>query len=595
MKPPSKFWLYAIVCFTFCLTIAGVIFTYTSYHKAQDQAITMGKKQLRMINQSAIKLISHSIEAYQSALSMYVDDYIEDTNSLTLKPAVLLPSLTNNKSAAVGLYLIDQEQHILSQVFFQDDTQSEQTALTKKIIDDIASNNVFADQDIQNGSVFFAGQESYLNLYSTFIFDDTPLTLAMPIQLQTLYREDFANDSGLSGYTMVKDQAMEIVMHPSDEQIGLSIVDDRYDKFPNLDFTDLRRLENDQRQHEKGTAMYYSYWWNQDVPQKVLKLSAYEWFSVGNTRLIVASNSDYYERNGLLLQDSLILIGLLVFLLIIIVLLTFFIRNYIKRNRIFIEYKELQSRQQLLKEKHEIEKAMIQESKLETIGVLTTTIVHDMNNFLTPMIGHLQLLIDEHKDDPALVDDLHEVYHAAEKGKELSTNVLRFSKIDSHQKTKTSITETLQEAVTTIRRLLPKRISIDLDLREVGYGLFDAVDLQVIIYNLLMNVYQANANCVIRLSHYTYLVNFQFSDIPHSMKNKRIALIEIADNGPGIPEAMQKKIFTRFFTTKSASGGTGLGLFTVASIVKKNDWLIELRSDSKGTTFYLGIPIDSDE
>jgi len=592
MKPPSKLWLYLIIVLTFSLTTAGIIFTYTSYHKAQSQAITLGKKQLATINQSAIKLIRHSIDGYKASLSLYVDNYIEDTHSPNLNQAATLPGSANATNAAIGLFLIDQNQQIQSKVSFKNIPSLKEQTVIDNSIADIASNDLLANHYVTNGGIYFAQHNAYMNLYKSFTLNDQTLTLVMPLQLQTLYNTDFANDSGLSGYTMVKDKNMKIVMHPSGDQIGLSIVDDRYDKFPNLDFTDLRQLEKEQRQFEKGTAMYYSYWWNEEFPEKVLKLSAYEWISVGHTRLIVASNSDYYERNGLLLQDSLISLGLLVLLMIIIVLLTFFIRNYIKRNRIYIEYNELQTRQELLKEKHEIEKSIIQESKLETIGVLTTTIVHDMNNFLTPMIGHLQLLIDENKSNSALVEDLEEVYHAAEKGKELSTNVLRFSKIDVQNKKEISIADTLNEAITTIQQLLSNKMSITVDVREVGNGIFDAIDLQVIIYNLLMNAYQAQANCSIRLSPYTYLVDFQFSDIPHSMKNKKIALIEIADNGPGIPFDLQEKIFTRFFTTKSSSGGTGLGLFTVASIVKKNDWIIDLKSSNEGTTFYLGVPIE---
>ncbi len=56
-------------------------------------------------------------------------------------------------------------------------------------------------------------------------------------------------------------------------------------------------------------------------------------------------------------------------------------QNYMKRNQAYVENQALKERQRLLKEKHEIEKNILQESKLETIGLLTTSIVHDLNNF----------------------------------------------------------------------------------------------------------------------------------------------------------------------------------------------------------------------
>ncbi len=76
------------------------------------------------------------------------------------------------------------------------------------------------------------------------------------------------------------------------------------------------------------------------------------------------------------------------------------------------------------------------------------------------MIGHLQLLIEENQHDEVLVEDLQEVCKAAEKGKELSSNVLRFSKLESTDKTVQSIATTLTEAIDTMRALLPKAFSL---------------------------------------------------------------------------------------------------------------------------------------
>ncbi len=56
--------------------------------------------------------------------------------------------------------------------------------------------------------------------------------------------------------------------------------------------------------NEKGTLSYNSYWWTEEDPKKVLKISAYEWITVGDARWIVASSSDFYERNGLALQKK---------------------------------------------------------------------------------------------------------------------------------------------------------------------------------------------------------------------------------------------------------------------------------------------------
>jgi two-component system NtrC family sensor kinase len=68
--------------------------------------------------------------------------------------------------------------------------------------------------------------------------------------------------------------------------------------------------------------------------------------------------------------------------------------------------------------------------------------------------------------------------------------------------------------------------------------------------------------------------------------------IVIHDNGPGIPQAIQKKIFDPFFTTKHAGKGSGLGLSISYSIIEKMGGRITLESrEGKGTTFMVSLPI----
>ena len=68
-------------------------------------------------------------------------------------------------------------------------------------------------------------------------------------------------------------------------------------------------------------------------------------------------------------------------------------------------------------------------------------------------------------------------------------------------------------------------------------------------------------------------------------------MLEITDNGCGIPEEIQDRIFDPFFTTKSAEKGTGLGMAIVHSILKKHNAAIQVISDvGRGTTFRISFP-----
>jgi signal transduction histidine kinase len=68
-------------------------------------------------------------------------------------------------------------------------------------------------------------------------------------------------------------------------------------------------------------------------------------------------------------------------------------------------------------------------------------------------------------------------------------------------------------------------------------------------------------------------------------------LVEIGDNGPGIPPEIQARIFEPFFTTKGVGEGTGLGLDTVQRIVKKHRGTIQVTSKPGATCFQIWLPL----
>ena len=73
----------------------------------------------------------------------------------------------------------------------------------------------------------------------------------------------------------------------------------------------------------------------------------------------------------------------------------------------------------------------------------------------------------------------------------------------------------------------------------------------------------------------------------------RMAVIRISDNGPGVPEAIQKRVFEPFFSTKEE--GSGLGLSIAARIVEEHGGTLELQSrEGAGATFVISLPIKED-
>jgi signal transduction histidine kinase len=74
-------------------------------------------------------------------------------------------------------------------------------------------------------------------------------------------------------------------------------------------------------------------------------------------------------------------------------------------------------------------------------------------------------------------------------------------------------------------------------------------------------------------------------------RDDSFVLVEIVDNGPGIPPEIQSRIFEPFFTTKNVGEGTGLGLDTALRIVKKHRGTIEVHSQPGETRFQVWLPL----
>ncbi len=583
--------LYSIILIVTLLTIVGMVFTCSSYYQLQKHAVDLAENQLSTINHAAINVVKTKLQAYHQTLSVIQPK--KPSEQILDEPAML--SGLNNEKALVGLFLFSQDGSLLNSQLLHATQPSD--GLADLVTKDTNFSQALSGKIHQNGAVYFNNNHSYINIYQPVMLPDHQQALLVLLtDLQVLYQAELLDTDDQAGYTMVKNQEMKVAMHPSSEQIGLSIVNGRKEKYPTLDLSDLKKLEKKQLAESRGHAVYYSYWWPKQKIKRVLKITSFEWATIGNSRLIFASNEDYYERNGLLLQDGLIIIGLLMILLVVMVLLGLSIKYYHKRNQIYAENLQLKAHQQLLQEKHALEKQILQESKLETIGLLTTTIVHDMNNFLTPIIGNLQLMMEEHQENEVLVDDLNEVYQSAIKGQNLSKNVLRFSKVETAPKSNYKISQVVQEAIDHLSLLVPKSFTLTTTLTDIGETVFEKEDLQIILYNLVTNAYQAKQDAHVSIN--VFLTEKPDSYFDKSLGKKKrklidqVAIIEITDDGPGIPVEIIEKIFTPFFTTKKEVGGTGLGLFIVSSIIKKNSWLIQLNSHSQGTTFYLGIPLN---
>ncbi|WP_106449010.1 sensor histidine kinase [Trichococcus alkaliphilus] len=584
--------LFIIIAITL-VTIAG------SFYTVEQNAKKSGQEQLMR----TLNYVTNNLKLVIENRSLSLQQFSQKLTSEDLPEETLTAYLGSHEDQINLLIQLDAEGSFSEAWQFNNGSVqelSEDRVETYLIADPSLKSLIGSGSLVQNSSDYFLENQSFVNLYAPIVAADGQITgyFIAPLNLENMFKEEIFSDTSVySGYPLVKNADMEVVIHPVESQVGLDIISDRQEQFPDLDLSDLKRLEEAQLTQEEGTLSYYSYWWNEENPTKVLKLGAFEWIDIGAAHWVIALNSDFYEHNRVPIQNNYILLSLLLLISAIILIFILLIRGYNKKNQAYEESQRLIEKQKFENERHQLEKRILKESKLEAIGLLTTTIVHDMNNFLTPILGNAQLLMEDYAENEDLVSELKEIYLAAEKGKDLSTNVLRFSKVsEGQQDTVHDLSQVLKDTISEITILTPKSIKVDSDIApNILVEGFDKQDLQVVLYNLLTNAFQAidkrPGNVRIRLKKADAECNADLQKRSIVTKDKEYAVLSITDDGPGIAEGLESNdLFDPFFTTKGING-SGLGLFVVSSIADKYDWQIRLDRAQKGLTVCINIPL----
>lgn len=237
-------------------------------------------------------------------------------------------------------------------------------------------------------------------------------------------------------------------------------------------------------------------------------------------------------------------------------------------------------------ERKQMEEYMLQASKLESIGILAGGIAHDFNNILTVISGNISLAKMITEADNEITDILTEVEQAALQARDLTQQLLTFSKGGAPIKETASIKDLLQESTAFVLRgsNVICTYQMDDDLWPVK---IDKGQINQVINNLIINADQSMPDGgIIHLSAENVT---SLSELPPSLNPADYIKVTIKDEGHGIMEEHLNKIFDPYFTTSQK--GHGLGLTTSYSIIKKHDGDINISSSvGSGTTVTIYLP-----
>ena len=241
-------------------------------------------------------------------------------------------------------------------------------------------------------------------------------------------------------------------------------------------------------------------------------------------------------------------------------------------------------------EQRRLQEEMVKAQKLESLGVLAGGLAHDFNNILTAIIGNISLARMMIGEEHAVSKRLSECEKAASRAAEITRQLLTFARGGEPEKTTLDTRQLLREAVSFSLHGSNCRATFEID--EGVWPLdADAGQLHQAVNNLVINALQAMSEGGVITVRATNMP-LEAGEVP-LLPPGRYVSISITDLGCGIPQENLEKIFDPYFTTKDL--GTGLGLTSVYSIVKRHGGLLRVESpQGGGSTFEMLLPAASD-
>ena len=249
-------------------------------------------------------------------------------------------------------------------------------------------------------------------------------------------------------------------------------------------------------------------------------------------------------------------------------------------------------------EAREIERQLRQAQKMESVGQLTGGVAHDFNNILTVITGTIEILEEGVADRPELAAIAKMIDDAAERGSQLTRNLLAFSRRQPLQPRKTNVNELVVEAARLLRPTLGENVEIEAMLDDnASLALIDSSQLTTSLLNLAINARDAMPDGG-KLTFETadVVLDDSYTAMNPDTRPGPYVMIAVSDNGSGIPGAIIDKVFEPFFTTKAPGKGTGLGLSMVYGFVKQSEGHIKIYSEEgHGTTIKIYLPRATDQ
>ena len=265
---------------------------------------------------------------------------------------------------------------------------------------------------------------------------------------------------------------------------------------------------------------------------------------------------------------------------------------------------EVQAERERLRAKEErqrLEDQLHQSQRLESLGQLAGGVAHDFNNLLGAILNFAAFVAEEVEKLPAdypprvtLRSDVEQITRAAERGAELTHQLLAFGRREVVQPRVLDLNQVVKDVEQLLRRTIGEHIELNVSLaRSVSPVLADPGQLEQVLVNLAVNARDAmTSGGIVTIETADVEVDEIYAAFRPGLTQGQYVRLRVSDDGVGMTKEVLKHSFEPFFTTKPKGQGSGLGLATVYGIVTQAGGYGHIYSElGLGTTFSALFPV----
>ncbi len=245
--------------------------------------------------------------------------------------------------------------------------------------------------------------------------------------------------------------------------------------------------------------------------------------------------------------------------------------------------RDVSDRRQLEDRARDLYQQLAHSEQLAAIGRTLADMAHELRNPLSTIVAWAERLAQLTLEEKAR-RGVTEILSASERAARIVRNALHSSGKQPSTRSMVDVNAIVRETL-TLRQHDQRAINVTVTL-DLGADLpaifADAHQVQQVLLNLILNAEQAMA-----AAHDRGMLTIRTM----ADARRHVAIVEVSDDGPGVPESARSRIFDPFFTTKQARAGTGLGLAVAQALAHEHGGSIRLAQDrTDGATFLVELP-----